>query len=137
MDLRRLCAADVMTGTVHWIAPGETLRAAAARMQELGLRCLLVRGDSPRALPGVITTKDIVNLLGSHDPSALDTVTVGDLMTRPAMCVSAEVNLVDCINLMRMAGVRRMPVLQGAEVIGMISSSDIVACVAAGPQPVA
>jgi acetoin utilization protein AcuB/CBS domain-containing protein len=50
---------------------------------------------------------------------------VGDVMTRPAICVPAQTNLRDCINLMRMSSVRRLPVLDGTTVIGVLSSTDI------------
>jgi CBS domain-containing protein len=46
-------------------------------------------------------------------------------MTRPAICVPAQTNLRDCINLMRMSSVRRLPVLDGTSVIGVLSSTDI------------
>ncbi|MFM1872935.1 MAG: hypothetical protein RL398_2357, partial [Planctomycetota bacterium] len=32
-----------------------------------------------------------------------------------------------CLNLMRMAGVRRMPVLDGTKVVGVLSMSDVFA----------
>ena len=45
--------------------------------------------------------------------------------TRPAICVPETTNLLDCINLMRHAGVRRVPVLRGSEVVGVLSFSDV------------
>jgi CBS domain-containing protein len=50
-------------------------------------------------------------------------------MTRPAICVPATANLRDCINLMRMSGIRRMPVLDGTNVVGVLSTADIFASV--------
>jgi CBS domain-containing protein len=88
---------------------------------------LLVAGDDPSDLPGIVTSKDIVNLLGSHDPALLDQLRVGDVMTRPAICVPAQTNLRDCINLMRMSGIRRTPVLDGTSVVGVLSTSNIFA----------
>lgn len=93
-------------------------------MADHGLRSLLVRGERDTDLPGIVTSKDIVNLLGTHDAALLDELRVGDVMTRPAICVPAQTNLHDCINLMRMSRVRRLPVLDGAEVIGVLSSTD-------------
>ncbi|MBM3973306.1 MAG: CBS domain-containing protein [Planctomycetes bacterium] len=83
-----------------------------------------MRGERDTDLPGIVTSKDIVNLLGTHDAALLDELRVGDVMTRPAICVPAQTNLRDCINLMRMSRVRRLPVLDGAEVIGVLSSTD-------------
>ncbi len=124
-DLHRLRARDVMNKTVQWTTATENLRAAAERMAAHGIRALLVAGDEPSDLPGIVTSKDIVNLLGSQDPAVLDHLRVGDVMTRPAICVPAQTNLRDCINLMRSCGVRRMPVLDGTAVLGVLSTSDV------------
>jgi len=124
-DLHRLRAKDVMSKTVQWATAHENLRVAARRMAEHGIRALLVSGAEPSDLPGILTSKDIVNLFGAQAPAVLDELQVADVMTRPAICVPSQTNLVDCINLMRMSGIRRMPVLEGTSVVGLLSSSDI------------
>lgn len=125
IDLHQLRARDVMNKDVQWAERHENLRAAGRRMVEKGIRALLVAGADPSDLPGIVTSKDIVNLLGTQDPAVLGELQVGDVMTRPAICVPAQTNLLDCINLMRMAGVRRVPVLDGTRVIGLLSTSDV------------
>lgn len=127
LDLRTVRAEEVMARDIAWAFSDETARTAAVRMRDTHVRALLVHGDTERDLPGIVTSKDIVNLLGSQDVSALSQATVGDVMTRPSICVQKDVHLVDCINLMRMSGVRRMPVLDGTKVVGILSSSDIFA----------
>jgi CBS domain-containing protein len=124
-ELHRLRAKDVMNKSVQWTTATENLRVAGKRMAQHGIRALLVSGAEPSDLPGILTSKDIVNLLGAQDPAVLGELQVSDVMTRPAICIPAQTNLVDCINLMRMSGVRRMPVLDGTEVIGLLSTSDI------------
>ena len=64
VDLHEIHAAEAMSKTVHWAAPHENLRAAGQRMANHGIRALLVAGHSPSDLPGVVTSKDIVNVLG-------------------------------------------------------------------------
>ncbi len=126
-NLHHLRAREVMNTNVQWTTAHENLRVAGEHMASHGIRALLVAGDDPGDLPGIITSKDIVNLLGSQDPAVLGELRVSDVMTRPAICVPAQTNLRDCINLMRMGGVRRMPVLDGTTVIGVLSTSDIFA----------
>jgi CBS domain-containing protein len=127
IDLHALRARDLMNRNVQWTTAHENLRAAGQRMATHGIRALLVAGHEPNDLPGIVTSKDIVNLLGSQDPAVLDQLQVSDVMTRPAICVPAQTNVRDCINLMRMSGIRRMPVLEGTEVIGVLSTSDVFA----------
>lgn len=126
-ELHKLRARDLMKTEIQWASANDNLRTAGEHMAQHGLRALLVRGDDPADLPGIITNKDIVNLLGSHDPAVLDQLRVGDVMTRPAICVAPQANVRDCINLMRMSGIRRMPVVEGTSVVGVISTSDIFA----------
>jgi CBS domain-containing protein len=127
IDLHALRAKDVMNREVQWTTAHENLRAAGQRMATHGIRALLVAGNDPSDLPGIVTSKDIVNLLGTQDPAVLDQLQVGDVMTRPAICVPAAANVRDCINLMRMSGIRRMPVLDGTTVVGVLSTSDVFA----------
>lgn len=124
-DLKKFRAADVMNKTVQWARAGETLRAAAERMAEHRIRALLVPGETPEDLPGILSSKDIVNLIGAHDTGVLDQLHVEDAATRPAICVPKTTNLHDCMNLMRMSGVRRLPVLDGTKVLGVLSLSDV------------
>lgn len=125
IDLRKLRACDIMRADILWTTADESLRSAAGRMREHRVRALLVRAATPTGLPGILTSKDVVNLLGSQAAAVLDDVLVGDVATATAICVPAHTQVVDCINLMRMAGVRRMPVLDGTQVVGVLSSSDI------------
>jgi CBS domain-containing protein len=127
VELHKLRARELMKTEIQWASANDNLRTAGERMAQHGLRALLVRGDDPADLPGIVTNKDIVNLLGSHDSAVLDQLRVGDVMTRPAICVAPQANVRDCINLMRMSGIRRMPVVEGTSVVGVISTSDIFA----------
>ena len=124
-ELERIRVRDVMNQNLQWADGDENLRAAADRMVEHHLRALLVRGRTEVDLPGILTSKDVVNLIGAHGLTVLDQLHVDDACTRPAICVPETTNLLDCINLMRHAGVRRVPVLRGSEVVGVLSFSDV------------
>lgn len=124
-EVRDLQAREVMSTDVQWCESAENLLAVGRRMADHGLRSLLVRGERDTDLPGIVTSKDIVNLLGTHDAALLGELRVGDVMTRPAICVPSQTNLRDCINLMRMSRVRRLPVLEGTKVVGVLSSTDV------------
>lgn len=130
VDLRSITAREAMRTELHWTSPDEPLIRAARRMHKEGIRALLVRKNADDdTLPGIVTSKDIVNLLTSQDPAVLDHILVGDVATRPAVCIPAHANLTECITLMRMIGVRRMPVLEGRVIIGVLSTSDIFASI--------
>ena len=125
IDIERMPAGEVMNRTVQWAQPDENLRAAAERMARHRIRALLVHGKRDDDLPGILSSKDIVNLIGAHGLDVLDELHVSDACTRPAICVPESTHVLDCINLMRMSGVRRLPVLNGTKVVGVLSLSDV------------
>tara|TARA_R110002072_G_scaffold241027_12_gene399807 strand:- start:23707 stop:24111 length:405 start_codon:yes stop_codon:yes gene_type:complete len=124
-QLKQLFAKDVMNQGMRWAESSENLRTAANRMASHQIRALLVRGENEQDLPGILASKDIVNMVGAHDLTVLEELHVEDACTRPAICVPETTHLLDCINLMRMSGVRRMPVLREGKVVGILSLSDV------------
>jgi CBS domain-containing protein len=125
MNFKRLTAAQLMTPNPLMIAPTATLRAAALIMSQQKLHCLLVPGDEGRCV-GVITSKDIVQVLCDGDPSLLDQLRVSEAQTSPAITVQEQFLVVDCLQLMRMSGVRSVPVLRGIEPVGILSFTDVL-----------
>ena len=124
-EWKRLRASEVMQTALQWADATENLRTAANRMVHHRIRALLVAGATANDLPGILSSKDIVNVVGAHDIDVLDQLLVDDACTRPAICVPDTASMFDCINLMRMSGVRRVPVLRGSEVVGVLSLSDV------------
>lgn len=118
-------ACEIMTREVLTVAPSASLRTAARLMQEHHVHCLVVPAPVGRC-PGVITTKDVVQVLCEADVSALEQLTVEDVMTAPAFGVQQDACVLDCLKLMRMSGVRSAPVLDGTQVVGLLSFTDVV-----------
>jgi len=73
---------------------------------------------------GIVTRKDIVEGLVSLeiDDGAL---LVEDVMAKPAITVPPDLSLGHCLQMMRMAGVRRMPVVDAKGLVGILSNSDV------------
>ena len=131
MNLARVTAAQLMTAAPVSIDPYQSLRAAARIMLERGIHCLLVLGEEGR-LPGVITSKDIVLVLCDGEPELLDQLIVRDAMTTPAIAVQHDYTVTDCIRLMRMSGVRSVPVLRDMVPVGVLSFTDVLRAATAG-----
>jgi len=128
MSLKRLTAAQLMTDGPIVIDASETLRSAARLMTEKHLHCLLVPAE-PGRLVGVITSKDIIQVLCEGETEMLDQLRVRDVMTSPALCVPEELVIDDCLRLMRMSGVRSVPVLRGLTPVGILSFTDVLRAV--------
>jgi len=125
MNIKQLAAADLMTREPVSIAPMATLREAALVLNRQRLHCLLVPGDEGYCV-GVITSKDIVQILCEGELELLDKLHVADAMTTPAITVQENFRIVDCLKLMRMSGVRSVPVLRGLQAVGVLSFTDVL-----------
>jgi predicted transcriptional regulator len=130
MSFANMKVHDLMARQLVTIDAKATLREAARLMSSRRIHCLLVPAEKPDGPVGVVTTKDIVQVLCEADVSVLDQLRVADAVTTPAVSVQHKLALVDCIRLMRMTGVRSAPVLDGMSLVGLISFSDVLRAIA-------
>jgi CBS domain-containing protein len=126
MNVRQRTVGELMSRDVITIAPSETLRSAAVLMHRHHIHCLLIKPEQPRAAIGIITGKDIVQVLCDAEPQLLDQLTVADAMSTPAISVQKEFLVGDAIKLMRISGVRSVPVLDGVTLVGLLSFTDVL-----------
>ena len=132
MNMKQLVAADLMTRHPLSIARTASLREAAVILSRQKLHCLLVPGEAGDCV-GVITSKDIVQILCEGELELLDQLHVADAMTTPAITVQITFKVVDCLRLMRMSGVRSVPVLNGLDPVGILSFTDVLNAAVAPP----
>ncbi len=126
MNVYSQTAADLMTASIITIPPEESLRTAATLMNEHGIHCLIVDASAQGRSPGIITCKDIVQLLGDVDTSVFETIKVEEAMTSPVLSVQSDMCIADCVRMMRMSGIRRALVQRGSVAVGLLSFTDIL-----------
>ncbi len=122
-DFRDATAREVMHSPASTIRPTASLREAVRRMYD-DLSCLVVDMDDPSLGYGILTRKDVLALL-ANPGSSLDGLTVADAMTHPMVTLQPNYCIGTCIQLMRMVGVRRAAVVEGTELLGLVSFTDI------------
>ncbi|MFK7896561.1 MAG: cyclic nucleotide-binding/CBS domain-containing protein [Myxococcota bacterium] len=130
MDLETQCAMDLMTRKIVRAEPHEILRVAINRMSENHVHSLLVIPDQPNRGISILTGKDCIQAICDVGTCAIDELCVEDVMTRPAVTVPAELCIRDCLQLMRLAGVRTAPVLSGSELVGVFTFTDALTAIA-------
>jgi CBS domain-containing protein len=123
-DVRFAKVSDVMTKDVVMIDGKETVAEAIKLMREKGVSSLVVNRRTHEDAWGIMTRKDVVHKvvdpgLDPHD------VKVFEIMTKPLVMVSPSLALKYCARLLHHAGIRRAPVFDGKEIIGIISNTDI------------
>lgn len=83
---------------------------------------LVMRGDE---LVGLISERDYARKVILQGRSSKDTM-VSEIMGAPALCVSPEYTVGDCMVVMTKNRVRHLPVLQDKKVVGIVSIGDLV-----------
>jgi CBS domain-containing protein len=109
---------------VATIDGSETAASAIAMMRQKKVSSLVVNRRTHEDAWGIVTRKDIVSKVvdPGKDPK---TVKVYEIMTKPVVTVSPGLALKYCARLFNNAGIRRAPVFDGKEIVGIISNTDI------------
>jgi CBS domain-containing protein len=116
-------ARDIMTQGPECIGEYDTLLQAARKMRDFEVGALPICGEGEE-LKGIITDRDIVIrcLAEDRDPGS---VTAGSFALGPAVTVGVDDPLEDVLATMAENQVRRLPVVDGDRLVGIISESDI------------
>jgi CBS domain-containing protein len=114
-----------MSEVVLTVGPGHTLRQAAALMADRGVGAAVVV-DPEAPGPGVITERDILRSVGAgEDP---DSERVSDHLTSRLTFAAPDWSLEQAAAAMIRGGFRHLVVVDGRELVGMLSMRDIVRC---------
>ena len=114
--LRPMNVSDIMTTNVITVRDGTKVEDAArllARHRISGLPVV----DQSGAPIGVVTEYDLIAKKGT---------TVADIMTRDVISVSPETDVDAVAHLLASRRVRRVPVVAGGRLVGIVSRSDLV-----------
>jgi CBS domain-containing protein len=126
--MARRTVSDFMTPAPTVIEQDETLRSAAQTMaqQDVGALIVASRGE----ITGIVTDRDIVvrGLAEGLDGDAhVKHVTSGRLAT-----LGPDDPVAQAVQIMRDAAVRRVPVMDGSVVVGVVSIGDLAVALDSG-----
>jgi len=116
-------ARDIMTGGAECARSTDTLVQVARKLKELQVGALPICGDDDR-LQGMITDRDIVVkcLADGGDPSS---VQAAQLAEGKPVTIGADDSIGEALRTMAQHGVRRLPVIDGHDLVGVLSQADI------------
>jgi len=114
-----------MSGVVLTVNPGHTLHDAAKAMAERGVGAAVVV-DPEQPGPGIVTERDVLNAVGAgHDPGS---VKVAQYLSSNVTFAEPAWSLERAAEAMVKGSFRHLVVVDGADVVGVLSMRDIVRC---------
>ena len=117
-------ARDIMNANVDFVKADQTVEEAARKMANDDVGALPVCNEQGR-LEGMVTDRDIaVKVVAKgRDPKATK---LRDLADQPeVVTIGADDSVEEALQTMRDKKVRRLPVIDGKEMVGIISQGDI------------
>jgi len=116
-------AREVMTGGAECIGENDTVLDAARRLAELGVGAMPICGEDDR-LKGMLSDRDIVVkvLAEGRDPGS---TRAGELGEGKPVTIGADDSVEEALRTMKEHKVRRLPVIDGHDLIGVVSQADI------------
>src|SRR4029077_8441716 len=117
---------DQKSRTLYSVQPDDPVLEAIRLMAEHHVGALLVMKGTE--LQGIISERDYARKVILHGRSSAETH-VREIMSSPVITVSPDQTVQDCMKLMTDRRVRHLPVVEGSQVVGMISIGDLVKAV--------
>jgi CBS domain-containing protein len=112
-----------MTGGAECIGENETLLDAAKKLAELDVGAMPICGEDDR-LKGMLTDRDIVvkALAQGKDPAS---TRAGELAQGKPVTIGADDSVDEALHTMAEHKVRRLPVIDGHTLVGVVSQADL------------
>ncbi len=116
-------AREIMTGGAECVGENESISDAAKMMADLNVGALPICGEDNR-LKGMVTDRDIVVkvLAAGKDPSQ---TRAGELGQGKPVTIGADDSAELALQTMAEHKVRRLPVIDGHDLIGVVSQADL------------
>ena len=113
---------EIMTTTVESVTPETDLVMVARKMKELNIGSLpVVEGNR---LLGIITDRDIV-IRSVAEGTNPQNEQARNILTPDPTTIDADADVSDASELMSREQIRRLPVVQGGNLVGFLSIGDL------------
>jgi CBS domain-containing protein len=110
-------------GPVITIRPEQTVREAVTVIAKHGIGALVVVDETRRPI-GIVTERHIIRRLA--EDTAILSRAVGEIMTTNLVTATPQDELAAVIRMMTERGIRHVPIIDGGELAGIVSSGDVL-----------
>jgi CBS-domain-containing membrane protein len=137
--------AEIMSRPVITVTPATGIKEAARLLVERGISALPVV-DAHGGLVGIVSEADLLQMETRPDPRTQATPlaptagtaprSVAEVMTRDVLTVAANSEVSQAARTMLDGGVKRVPVMRGSRVVGILSRRDLVKVIARSDEEI-
>lgn len=106
------------------VKPGSKVADAAKMLSDMKIGAVIVSEDGVHPV-GILSERDVVSELGKVGPACLDQA-VDDLMTSKLVTCTPADRAIQVLQTMTELRFRHMPVMEGEEMVGLVSIGDVV-----------
>jgi predicted transcriptional regulator len=125
MENKIIRVKDIMRTHFGRIDRRETVRTALSMMQDSNARALIVNKRDEDDELGIVVLADIAKLVLARDKSP-DRVNVYEIMSKPVIQVTPNMDIRYCARLFDRFGLERAPVVENSEILGIVSYHVLV-----------
>jgi signal-transduction protein with cAMP-binding, CBS, and nucleotidyltransferase domain len=124
-DQRIIRVRDVMMDAYAMVEGVTTVADAIVIAKQRQVKALIVNKRNADDEYGIVLMNDIAKQVLAQDRSPKRT-NIYEIMTKPALSVSASMDVRYCARLFERFGISRAPVIEDGKVLGMVSYNNIV-----------
>ena len=119
---KTMTVADVMTKSVISVDASMTINEAAKMMEDAKVGVVIVMENNTPV--GIVTDRDFAVKVAAHAYQVSSPVK--QIMSSPLFSINSEESVRTVADLMHDRGIRKLPVINDENVVGMITATDIV-----------
>lgn len=113
---------DIMGREIITASPDDTVLAAAKRMSENNISCVVVTDDE--MVIGILTDKDILKGIAGNDTD-FHRLRISQRMSSPVEVIAPEESVIVAGKTMEAKGIKRLPVVDGGVLVGIVTQTDV------------
>ena len=121
-DSKMITIADVMTKSVISVDSKMTVNEAAKMMEDTKVGSIVVMENNVPV--GIVTDRDFAVKIAAHAYQI--STPIKQIMSSPIISISPTESIQNASDSMYVNGVRKLPVIDHHDVVGMITATDIV-----------
>jgi len=121
-DATKITVRDIMTKSVIAVDSSITVNEAAKMMEDLKVGAVIVMEKNTPV--GIITDRDFAVKIVAHAYQI--TTPIKQIMSTPLIAISPDESVWMVADLMYTRGIRKLPVIEDDQVVGIITSTDLV-----------